>query len=131
VNVDSIVLDAQALTLMIEGDRKFMARIRAAREAGAAVVLSANTIVEVGHGKLNKPRYDWALSRVQVEEITVETARTAALLLKSAKMRGHRHAIDATVVETALRQPGTTVIYTSDPDGLQRLGDGKVHTIKV
>jgi len=131
VNVESTVLDAQALTLMIEGDRKFMARLRAAREAGAAVVLSANTIVEVGHGKLDKPRYDWALSRVQVEGITAETARTAALLLKNARMRGHRHAIDATVVEAALRQPGTTVIYTSDPEDLQRLGDGKIHTIKV
>ena len=116
---------------MIEGDRKFLAKIRVARDAGASVVLSANTIVEVGHGKLDKPRFDWALSRVRVEEVSGETARSAALLLKNAKMRGHKHAIDATVVETAIRQPGTTVIYTSDPDDLQRLGDGLVRTIRV
>ncbi len=52
------------------------------------------------------PRLRWALPRVKVEPVTEGAAKASAELLKAAGLQGHKHAIDATVVEVALRQPG-------------------------
>jgi hypothetical protein len=62
-----------------------------------------------------------AVSRVKVEPVTGQTAREAARLLKAAGLHGHQHAIDATVAEAALRQPGPVVLLTSDIDDMARL----------
>ena len=131
MNVETVVLDAQGLTQLIDGDRKLMARLRVAREAGATAVISANTIVEVSHSRLSEPRLNWALSRVEVEPVTADSAKASARLLKAAGMHGHEHALDATVAEVALRQYGPTVVYTSDPDDMKRLCGDDIRIIVV
>ncbi|MBB5934339.1 hypothetical protein FHS42_001365 [Streptomyces zagrosensis] len=50
----------------------------------ADLVVSANTIAEVSHARVNPARLQWALSRVKVEPVTETVAKAAAQLLKGA-----------------------------------------------
>lgn len=43
-------------------------------------------------------------------------AKATARLLRDAGLHGHKHAVDATVAETALRRPGPVGMTTSDLD---------------
>jgi predicted nucleic acid-binding protein len=120
-HIETVVLDSEGLAAWIAQDRKVLALFKIFHEMGADLVISANTIVEVGHSRVNMPRLQWALSRVKVEPVTEQTAKEAAKLLKAAGLHGHKYAIGATVAEAALRQPGPVVILTSDVDDMTRL----------
>src|SRR5262245_40754130 len=96
---------------------------------GADLVVSANTIVELSHARVSLPRLNWTLSRVKVEPVTERAARTAAELLKQAGLHGHKYAIDATVAEAAMRQPGPAAVLTSDLDDMFKLCGDRVHLI--
>lgn len=71
----------------------------------------------------------WALSLVKVEPVTEASAKAAAKLLKAAGLHGHKCAVDASVAEVALRQPGPVAMLTSDLDDMARLCDGRVRLI--
>lgn len=120
-HIETVVLDSEGLSAWIAQDRKILTLFKVFHEMGADLVISANTIVEVSHSRVNMPRLQWALSRVKVEPVTEQTAKEAAKLLKAAGLHGHKYAIDATVAETARRQPGPVVVLTSDIDDMARL----------
>nr|WP_202538572.1 DNA-binding protein [Streptomyces sp. SID8379] len=122
-------MDSEGLSAWVVQDRKVLAMFQVFHDMGADLVVSANTIVEVSHARVNLPRLQWALSRVKVEPITDAAAKEAAQLLKGAGLHGHKHAIDATVAEAALRQPGPVAILTSDVDDMTRLCGSKVRMI--
>ncbi|MFE3825892.1 hypothetical protein [Streptomyces sp. NPDC059092] len=82
--------------------------------------MGANTIVEVGHSRTNVPRLNWTLSRIKVEPVTEQAAKAAAALLKGAGPHGHRYAVDAAVVEVALREPKPVAPLTSDGDDMTK-----------
>lgn len=130
-HVETVVLDSQGLSAWIAQDRKFLAMLQVFHEMGADVVVGANTIVEVSHQRMNLPRLNWTLSRVKVEPVTAHAARAAAELLKTAGLHGHKYAIDATVAEAALRQPGPVAILTSDTDDMAKLCGDRVHLIAL
>ncbi|OII66637.1 MULTISPECIES: DNA-binding protein [unclassified Streptomyces] len=127
--VSTLVLDSAGLSGWIAQDRKIAGLLQAFYELGADPVVGANTIIEVTHARVNARRLDWVLSRVRVEPVTGQAARAAARLLKEAGLHGHKYAIDATVAEMALRQPGPVVMLTSDVDDMSRLCGGKVGLI--
>ncbi|WP_327094985.1 hypothetical protein OIE68_33675 [Nocardia vinacea] len=58
-------------------------------------------------------------------------ATAAAELLKQAGLHGDKYAIDATVAEMALRQPGPVAMVTSDIDDMRRLCSSRVRMIAV
>jgi predicted nucleic acid-binding protein len=120
-HVETVVLDSEGLSAWIAQDRKVLALLKVFHEMCADLVISANTIVEVSHSRVNVPRLQWALSRVKVEPVTEQAAKEAANLLKAAGLHGHKYAIDATVAEAALRQPGPAAILTSDVDDMTQL----------
>ena len=120
-HIESVVLDSEGLSAWVAQDRKILGLLKVFHEMGADLIISANTIVEVSHSRVNMPRLQGTLSRVKVEPVTEQTAKEAARLLKTAGLHGHKYAIDATVAETALRQPGPVVILTSDIDDMARL----------
>ncbi|MFG1805335.1 PIN domain-containing protein [Streptomyces sp. NPDC049040] len=120
-HIESVVLDSEGLSAWVAQDRKVLGLLKVFHEMGADLIISANTIVEVSHSRVNMPRLQWALSRIKVEAVTEETAKEAARLLKATGLHGHKYAIDATVAEAALRQPGPVVILTSDIDDMARL----------
>ena len=126
---ESVVLDSEGLSAWVAQDRKLLAMLKVFHDTGADLVVGANTIVEVSHARMNVPRLNWALSRVQVEPVTEEAAKSAAGLLKRTGLHGHKYAIDATVAEMALRRPGRVALLTSDADDMVKLCGGDVHVI--
>ncbi|MEU1318448.1 DNA-binding protein [Streptomyces tibetensis] len=130
-HVETVVLDSQGLSAWIAQDRKILAMFQVLHAMGADFVIGANTIVEVSHARVNMPRLQGALSRVKVEPLTEGAARASAELLKAAGLHGHKYAIDATVAEVALRQPGPVALLTSDADDMARLCGDRIRLIGV
>ncbi|MEU4892048.1 PIN domain-containing protein [Streptomyces sp. NPDC044780] len=130
-HLETVVLDSQGLSAWVAQDRKVLAMFQVFHEMGADLVVSANTVVEVSHSRVNLPRLNWALSRVKVEPVTEQAAKAAAELLKSAGLHGHTYAIDATVAEAALRQPPPVAVVTSDTDDMAKLCDDRVRLIAL
>ncbi|MFI1416549.1 DNA-binding protein [Streptomyces sp. NPDC020731] len=130
-HVETVVLDSEGLSAWIAQDHKIAAMFQVFHAMGADFVVGANTIVEVSHARVNTARLRWALSRVKVEPVTEQAAKAAAELLKAAGLHGHKYAIDATVAEMALRQPGPVVILTSDIDGMSRLCGDRIRLVGV
>lgn len=130
-HVETLVLDSQGLSAWIGQDRKILAMVQVFHAMGADFVIGANTIVEVSHARVNMPRLRWVLSRAKVEPVTEDTAKASAELLRAAGLHGHKHAIDATVAEVALRKPGPVAVLTSDVDDMARLCGGRVRLIGI
>lgn len=120
--VRSVVLDGQALSLLLRDDRRIVAMIEAARREHALVKLSALTIVEAVYGKEDMARLKWVLSRMSIEEVTQADSLEAVRLLQEAGgLHGHEYAIDALVAAMALRSPAPVLVLTSDRDDWSRL----------
>ncbi|CAG7651153.1 PIN domain-containing protein [Actinacidiphila bryophytorum] len=130
-HIESVVLDSEGLSAWVAQDRKVLGLLKVFHEMGADLVISANTIVEVSHSRVNMPRLQWTLSRVKVEPVTEQAAKEAARLLKAAGLHGHKYAIDATVAEVALRQTGPVVLLTSDIVDMARLCGKRIGLISL
>ncbi|MFF7360475.1 PIN domain-containing protein [Streptomyces sp. NPDC008125] len=118
----SVVLDSQALSLLLRNDRRMAARVEASRQAGVPVIVSALTIVEAVQGKTDMARLHWLLSRLRVEPVSQEDSLTAVALLRDAGgLHGHKYAIDALVAALALRSPSPAIVLTSDRDDWSKL----------
>ncbi|RPF35987.1 PIN domain-containing protein [Streptomyces sp. TLI_185] len=122
----SLVLDSQALSLLLRNDRQMITRIEAARRVGVPVLVSALTVVEAVYGKTDTARLRWVLSRLQVQDVTQADSLTAVqLLIDAGGLHGHKYAIDALVAAMVLRSPAPVLVLTSDRDDWSKLcGDG-------
>lgn len=128
---NTLVLDSEGLSAWIQQDRTVERRIQIFYEQEATLALCANTIIEATHAGTSIPRLNWLLSRVKVEPVTEESAKAAARLLKDAGLHGHKYAIDATVAEMALRQPGPVVMMTSDLNDMARLCGDRIRLMGI
>ncbi|MFD8554961.1 PIN domain-containing protein [Streptomyces fradiae] len=118
----SLVLDSQALSLLLRNDRQVITRIEAARRVGVPVLVSALTVVEAVHGKTDTARLRRLLSRLQVRDVAQADSLTAVQLLSDAGgLHGHKYAIDALVAAMALRSPAPVLVLTSDRDDWSKL----------
>ncbi|MFE3665764.1 PIN domain-containing protein [Streptomyces sp. NPDC059164] len=118
----SVVLDSEALSLLLRNDRSMAARIEASRQAGVPVLVSPLTMVEAVQGKTDLPRLKWLLSRLRVEPVSQEDSLIAVALLRDAGgLPGHMYAIDALVAALALRAPTPVIVLTSDHDDWSKL----------
>ncbi|MCJ1677813.1 PIN domain-containing protein [Streptomyces sp. APSN-46.1] len=123
----SLVLDSEALSLLLRNDRKMAARIEASRQAGVPVLVSVLTIVEATQGKTDFARLNWVLSRLRVEPVSQEDSLTAVALLRDAGgLHGHKYAIDALIAALALRAPAPVIVLTSDRDDWWKLCGNRV-----
>ncbi|MEV7786150.1 PIN domain-containing protein [Streptomyces sp. NPDC088106] len=123
----SLVLDSQALSLLLRNDRQMITRIEAARRVGVPVLVTALTVVEAVYGKTDTARLHWVLSRLQVQDATHADSLTAVQLLSEAGgLHGHKYAIDALVAAMALRVPGPVLVLTSDRDDWTKLCGDRV-----
>ncbi|MFD7728924.1 PIN domain-containing protein [Kitasatospora phosalacinea] len=127
----TVVLDSQGLSAWVAQDRRLLVKLDLFVSMGAELVTCANTIVEVIHARVNRARLNWVLSRVRVEPVTEPAAKAAADLLVEAGLHGHKYAIDATVAEMALRQPGPVAMLTSDVDDMAKLCGDRVRLIAI
>lgn len=120
------VLDSEALSKAVRGDRIMLARIDKAWKAKAPAITSALTTLEAWDPRPAKAAriWDWALSRIEVvhtDDAAIEGARS---LLKDAGLHGHKYAIDAVLAAVALREAkrgNQVTVLTSDVDDLGRL----------
>ncbi|MBD0738255.1 PIN domain-containing protein [Streptomyces sp. CBMA29] len=115
------VLDCEALSLAVRGDRKMLAWLDLAARGEADVVTSPMTLVEAYDGRTTEQRWDWVLSRLKVADVGKEEARQARRLLAGAKLHGHKYAIDAVLAVIARQQKGQVTVFTSDVDDLEKL----------
>jgi len=126
----SAVLDAQALSLWLDGDRRFLARLAALADVGTPLLVCANTVIELASHPAHR-RLDWHLSRTRVMPVTAATARLAGSLLRATGLTGHRHAVDASVAAVALLSAEPVAVLTSDPADLYRLCRGRADIVPV
>ena len=127
----TLILDCEGLAKAVRRDRELTAWLAAARAEDERVITSAATLVEVIHPRIDRPAFEWIVSRLTVEPVTTDIARRAATLLEQAGRHGHRHALDAILAATALTTRGPTTILTSNPDDLATLCGSQVTIIKV
>lgn len=117
----ALILDSEGLAKAVQRDREVHEWLAAARDADRPVVTSAAVLVEVIHPKINDAALKWALSRLRVEPVTQAIAQSAATLLRTAGLHGHKYAIDAMLCATALAHPGRVMILTSDVEDIAML----------
>ncbi|CAL9483803.1 PIN domain-containing protein [Streptomyces sp. enrichment culture] len=125
------VLDSEALSLAVQGDRAMIARIDLAASGEAEVVTSPMTLIEAHDGRTTEQRRDWILSRLTVADIGKDEARRARRLLTDAGPQGYKDAIDAVLAVIARRQKGQVTVFTSDTDDLERLVPDTIVVKKV
>ncbi|CAM5485851.1 MULTISPECIES: type II toxin-antitoxin system VapC family toxin [Streptomyces] len=125
------VLDRQALSQAVRGDRKMIAWLDLAARGEAEVVTSPITLVEAYDGRTTEQRWDWVLSRLKVADIGKDEARRARRLLSDAGLHGHKYAIDAILAVIARQQKGQVTVFTSDVDDLERLVPESIVVKKV
>lgn len=114
----ALVLDSEGLAKAVQRDREVHEWLTAAREADLPVITSAAVLVEVIHPKINEAALRWTLSRLRVEPVSRTLAQSAAALLRTAGLHGHKYAIDAMLCATALQHPGRVTVLTSDAEDI-------------
>lgn len=127
----TLVLDSEGLAKAVLRDHELTAWLAAARAMDERVITSAATLVEVIHPRINRSAFDWVISRLSVEPVTVEIAKQAGVLLEQAGRHGHKYAIGAMLAATALAARGPTTVLTSDPDDIAMLCGHRVTVVKV
>ncbi|WP_129770616.1 DNA-binding protein [Streptomyces sp. L-9-10] len=127
----SLVLDSQGLSLYLEQDRAVMNLVRSAVDRGADRVVSGATLIEVQHGRIKHARWNYVLSQVRLEPLSVGWSKEAAQLLQETGLHGHKYALDAMVAVTAMHQPGPVVMLTSDVDDMSKLCGARVALVAV
>jgi len=127
----TFVLDCEALSLAVRGDRRMIAWLDLGAQGEAEVVTSPMTLVEAYDGRTTERRWDWVLSRLQVADIGKDEARQARRLLTDAKLHGHKYAIDAMLAVIARQQRGQITVFTSDVDDLEKLVPDTIVVKKV
>ncbi|GHC82162.1 type II toxin-antitoxin system VapC family toxin [Streptomyces flavofungini] len=129
----ALALDSEGLAKAVQRDREVHEWLTAARDADLPVVTSAAVLVEVIHPKINDAALRWTLSRLRVEPVTQAIAQSAATLLRTAGLHGHKYAIDAMLCATALAHPGRITILTSDVEDITMITNdyARIATEKV
>jgi predicted nucleic acid-binding protein len=117
----TLVLDAEGLRKLADGNTRAISFARDAQSAHASVVTAASTLTEVLRGGPRDATVHRTLSKVIVVPIGKDQGRSAGELLGRTGLSGHRCALDALVAVVALAQPRPVVVLTSDTDDLRRL----------
>ncbi|MFF4215582.1 PIN domain-containing protein [Streptomyces nondiastaticus] len=117
----ALILDSEGLAKAVQRGREVHEWLTAARDADLPVITSGAVLVEVVHPRINDAALKWTLSRLRVEPVTQAVAQSAATLLRTAGLHGHKYAIDAMLCATALAQPGRITILTSDVEDIAML----------
>jgi hypothetical protein len=127
----TLVLDCEGLSKFVRDEEPVVALIAEARNRGMEVVISALTVIEAAHRRIDKARLAWVLSGLRIVHIGEEEAKTASAMLINAGLHGHKYAIDAAVAEMAVRQRRPVVMLTSDIDDMTKLCGDKVRLVAV
>ncbi|MFH8985314.1 PIN domain-containing protein [Streptomyces varsoviensis] len=117
----TLVLDAQGLSLHVDGDDGMRARVEVAQQTGRRVALSALTPLEVRRTGDAAKRLRFLLSRFDVKPVSDAVMDTAAKLLDVSGLDGHECLVDALVVATAALCAPPVLLVTSDKSHIPAL----------
>ncbi|MBB1256501.1 type II toxin-antitoxin system VapC family toxin [Streptomyces alkaliterrae] len=117
----TLVLDAQGLSLHVDGDEGMRARIEVAQQSGRRVALSVLTPLEVRRTGEAAKRLRFLLSRFDVKPVNDAVTDTAAKLLDVSGLDGHECLVDALVVATAALCTPPVLLATSDKSHIPAL----------
>jgi hypothetical protein len=117
----TLVLDAQGLSLHVDGDELMRARIKSAELNGRRVALSALTPLEVRRTGQAGRRLAFLLSRFDVKPVDERVLLAAGSLLDSTGLDGHECLVDAIVVATAALCTPPVRLVTSDGSHIPKL----------
>ncbi|MGI5286863.1 DNA-binding protein [Nonomuraea polychroma] len=127
----TLVLDCEGLSKFVDDHPSIVALVAEARSRGMEAVISALTLIEAAHRRMNKSRLAWLLSGMRIVHVGEEEAKAASSMLIAAELHGHKYAIDAVVAEMAIRQPRPVVMLTSDIDDMKKLCGDRVRLVAV
>jgi predicted nucleic acid-binding protein len=117
----TLILDAEGLVKLAQGNQVAMSFARDAYEAHGEIVTAATTLAEVIRGGPRDALLHRVLNRITVVPVDAAHGRAAGELLGKTGLSGHRCPLDALLAAVALTQPRPTVLLTSDPADLARL----------
>ncbi|WP_225845454.1 DNA-binding protein [Streptomyces sp. HPF1205] len=127
----TLMLDCEGLSKLYGKDRFVASLILAAQREGIRVATTAMTTLEADYARVHPARIKWVLSRVDVHDVTRESADRAAELLRANGLHGHEYAIDAVFAAIARDCPPPVTVLTSDPQDLTLLCGPAVEIVKV
>lgn len=127
----TLVLDCEGLSKFVGDHEPVVALVGEARRRGMEVVISALTIIEATHRRMDRTRLACVLSGMRIAHIGDEVAKAASALLLDTGLHGHKYAIDAVVAELALRQQRPVVLLTSDVDDMTKLCGDRVQLVSA
>lgn len=116
----SLVLDAQGLSLLLDGAPGMRAKVAVAERDGCRVLCSALTPLEI-RGNSNAARLSYVQSHIQVEQVTDDVVRKACELLDISGLDGHECLVDAIVTATAALAKPPVLVVTSDRSHIPEL----------
>lgn len=119
----TLVLDAEGLSKLADGNPRAVSFAKDAYVANAIVLTVASTLTEVLRGGPRDAPVHRVLKDISVVPIGPEEGRAAGELLGRTGLSGHRCALDALLAVVALAQPRPVVVLTSDTDDMRRLTD--------
>ncbi|WP_307622508.1 hypothetical protein [Streptomyces sp. V3I7] len=117
----TLVLDAQGLSLYVDGDDGMRARIKSAEQHGRKVALSALTPLEVRRTGHAGRRLAFLLSRLDTRPVDDGVIQAAGQLLDATGLDGHECLVDAVVVATAALSAPPVRLVTSDSSHIPKL----------
>ncbi|GAA2993285.1 hypothetical protein GCM10020229_02210 [Kitasatospora albolonga] len=131
LSAGALVLDSQGLALAAADDLRVAGYLKSAVARDIRVVTSTLTLLEAVDPKQPKARWAYLLSRIQIEDVTLELTMRAMSLLRDSGLHGHKYAIDSVIAATAMACSGPVTMLTSDVDDMSKLCDGRVLLVQV
>ncbi|MFF8506735.1 DNA-binding protein [Streptomyces sp. NPDC015492] len=119
VPAGAVVLDNQALSLALEGDRTIRVHLQIAQDEQRPLAVSALTILEAHNGKTRQEALRHFLSGVHVVEVLPDDAYEGTKRMGE-RSQGHKYAIDAAIAAMCIRIRAHRIL-TSDEDDMGRL----------
>lgn len=127
----TLLLDSEGLSKLYLKDRVVVTLVQAAAEERVRVATTAMTTLEADDERVHPARIAWVLSRIDVHDVTRQTADAAAALLRTHRLHGHKDAIDAVLAAVARSTARPVTVLTSDPEDLLLLCGPAVEIVKV
>jgi hypothetical protein len=129
--MNTIVLDAGAVTAIERRNPRIVDLLERARRNDSLIVLPAAVVAETWRGARTSPLIARLLNAVDEFSVLDPSAATrVGSLLAQAGLPGGTHIVDGSVVDAALGS-APCLIATSDPDDIRRLLDAAVGSQRV
>jgi predicted nucleic acid-binding protein len=119
--IGALILDADGLSKLAEGDSRAVSFAKDAYDLRAPVIVAAPTLTEVLRGGPRDSPVHRVLRKIEISPIDRIKARAAGELLGRARLSGLSHVLDALVAVVAMAQPRPVVLLTSDTKDMERL----------